>query len=112
MQFVQKRKTLQWTAHSRMKMRFYHLSEARVKRVIHSPRRVEEGIAPNTIAMMQIAGSVRHPSEIWVMVAETKEKRRIISAWRYPGRTKEGRPLPEAVMQELREGVEAATEHA
>jgi hypothetical protein len=46
---------IHWTNHSRMKMKFYGLSEARVKRVLRAPKRVEEGIAENTIALMQPA---------------------------------------------------------
>jgi len=95
-------KTLHWTAHSREKMRFYKLSESRVKRVIHSPKRIEEGIAPRTIAVMQSAGSQKHPYEIWVMIQEQAQRRKIISAWRYPGRTKPGQPLPEEILRELR----------
>ena len=47
--------TLQWTLHAQAKMRQYRLSPARVRRVLHSPRRVEEGVAPKTIAAMQPA---------------------------------------------------------
>jgi len=79
--------TYHWTNHAREKMRYYHFSEQRVKRVLNSPKRVEEGIAPNTIAMMQVAGSKKHPYEIWVMIQKTKIRRKIISAWKYPGRT-------------------------
>lgn len=69
-------------------MRFYKLSEQRVLRILNFPKRVEEGIAPNTIAMMQQAGSKKHPYEIWAMIQETKARRKIISAWKYPGITK------------------------
>jgi hypothetical protein len=79
---------IHWTHHARDKMRFYKLSEARVRRVLHSPKRVEEGIAPKTTAMMQRAGSAKHPYEIWVMIEDTKNLRKIISAWIYPGITK------------------------
>ncbi len=96
-------KKLVWTKHSQAKMRYYGLSEARVKRVMNSPLRVETGIAPNTIAMLQKAGSVKHPYEIWTMIAEKKDARRVISAWRYPGRTKPGEPLPEEILREIRE---------
>ena len=34
-------------------MGYYRLSEQRVRRVLHSPRRIEEGVAPKTVAMMQ-----------------------------------------------------------
>jgi len=125
---LSKPKTLHWTSHSRGKMRFYGLSEARVRRVIHAPKRIEEGIAPDTVAMMQSAGSAKHPYEIWLMIQETRtgadrtrtnvEKRtslcksvlsqresvaiKVISAWRYPGTTKPGQPLPEEILREIR----------
>ena len=108
MSFIQTSKTLHFTFHSRDKMRFYRLSEQRVKRVIHSPKRVEEGIAPKTIAMMQPAsvrsekGKVTWNQEIWVMIQDEKNKRKIISAWRYPGKTKPGQAIPEEIMRELR----------
>lgn len=59
-----------------------------MRRIIHSPKRIEEGIAPHTIAMMQVAGTTKHPYELWVMFQDKRGKRRIISAWRYPGQTK------------------------
>ncbi len=101
MVFISAAKKLHWTYHAQDKMRFYRLSEARVKRVIHSPRRVEEGVAPNTVAMMQPnvtvgnRGQEKWKQEIWVMVEEPLSKAKsqnkgmkIISAWRYPGVTK------------------------
>ncbi len=96
-------KKLFWTVHAKAKMRYYGLSEQRVKRVMNSPLRVETGIAPDTIAMLQRAGSIKHPYEIWVMIVEKKEERRIISAWRYPGITKPGESLPEEILREVRE---------
>ncbi len=98
---MRKPKTLYWTQHSREKIRYYKLSEARVKRVIHNPKRIEEGIAPKTIAMMQSAGSAKHPYELWVMIVEEKHRRKVISAWRYPGVTKLGDPLPEEILREI-----------
>lgn len=111
-------------------MRFYKLSEQRVKRILNSPHRVEEGIAPNTIAMMQAAGSKKHPYEIWTMIQRHKQKRnehrsiqtenkfpyesalspfksavKVISAWKYPGRTKAGESLPMEIIQEMNEAV-------
>lgn len=103
-----KSKILHWTYHARDKMRFYRLSEQRVRRVLHSPRRIEEGIAPKTVAMMQPAsirtrtGKSLWSQEIWVMVQEEKNRRKVISAWRYPGMTKTGQPLPEEVLREIR----------
>ncbi len=82
------RLVLFWTKHCQDKMKFYRLSKQRILRVLNSPKRIEEGIAPDTIAMMQSAGSQKHPYEIWVMIQETKARRKIISAWRYPGKTK------------------------
>lgn len=83
-------------------MRQYGLSESRVKRVMHTPKRIEEGIAPKTVAMMQRAGSEKHPYEIWIMISDKVDKRNIVSAWRYPGITKPGEPLPEAILREMR----------
>lgn len=95
-----------WTNHSVDKMRQYQLSEQRVRSVLNSFKRKEEGIAPNTVAVMQATGSVKHPTEIWVMYQSLNQnnkparnasktsllglrgglgKKRIISTWRYPG---------------------------
>jgi len=96
---------LSWTKHSICKMKYYGLSEQRIKRVLRNPGRTEEGIAPNTIAMMQLAGSKKHPYEIWLMYAKTKSKKIIISAWRYPGISPMGRsvPVPEGMQSEIEE---------
>ena len=100
-----------WTNHSQMKMKQYMLSEGRVKRVIRNPQRVEKGIAPNTLASMQKAGSKKHPYEIWTMYVINNSKQkfqnsqlktqnlgtgkiRVISAWKYPGITQPGDPIP------------------
>lgn len=104
-----------WTKHAKAKMRFYRLSEQRVRRVLNSPKRTEEGIAPNTVAMMQPAsiktkdGKQTWSQEIWVMVQEKRQGEsgkgkviKIISAWKYPGRTKPGEPLPEEILREIR----------
>lgn len=80
---------------------FYKLSEQRIKRVLNSPKRIEEGIALNTIAVMQPFGN-KNQHELWVMIQETKIRRKVISAWRYPGRTKIGEPLPEKILQEFK----------
>jgi len=65
-----------WTNHSLMKMRYYGLSQQRIKRVIKNPERIEEGIVEKTIACMQTAGSSKHPYEIWTMyqIPESKVK--------------------------------------
>lgn len=111
MPFIQKAKQISWTHHAQAKMAFYKLSEQRVMRVIHSPKRIEEGVAPKTVAMMQPtsvrieshrirtevvpakAGTQAKPKEtwsqeIWVMIQDLGKQRKIISAWRYPGMTK------------------------
>ncbi|MFH1246312.1 MAG: hypothetical protein V1489_00865 [Candidatus Liptonbacteria bacterium] len=103
MQITKKPRQLYWTAHSKTKMRFYGLSPARVKRILHSPARIERGIAPDTIAYMQRAGSKKHQYELWTMVEDQKELRKVISAWRYPGTTKKGEPLPPEILRELAE---------
>ncbi|HPW34598.1 MAG TPA: hypothetical protein PK367_02455 [Candidatus Paceibacterota bacterium] len=121
-----------WTKHAEFKMKFWQLSESRVRRVIHSPLRVEEGIAPDTVAMMQpvsykTKGGVRSwNQEIWVMVSKNQKEKnknkdnkkerendknknssvRIISAWRYPGVTKPGAPLPQEIINEIKEAAE------
>ena len=102
MVILRKSKKIFWTNNAKDKMRFYKLSEQRILRILNSPSRIEEGIAPNTIAMMQSAGSVKHPHEIWMMIQETKVRRKIISAWKYPGKTKPGDPLPEEILRELK----------
>ena len=100
MPLLRKPVQLQWTLHARAKMNHYRLSPARVRHVLHSPKRVEEGVAPKTIAMMQpvsmklIAAKTGGPQkeswsqEIWVMVQDVADARKVISAWRYPGVTK------------------------
>ncbi len=114
-----------WTKHSLEKMAFYGLSENRIKRVLRNPQRTEKGIAPETIASMQSAGSKKHPYEIWVMYqiktqkqkTKTKELKNktknfknqkttkiiIISAWKYPGVSKPGEsmPIPQDILEEI-----------
>lgn len=96
-------KTLLWTNHSQAKMRQYRLSEARVRRVLSFSARVEFGVADKTLALMQKAGTAKNPYEIWVMVQDTPKQRKIISAWRYPGETKPGEPLPKEILREFKE---------
>lgn len=63
-----------WTRHCVGKMMQYGLSPQRVKRVIRSCERVEEGVAKNTVAVMQPnsikfdkSGKKKWSQEIWVM---------------------------------------------
>ncbi len=102
-----------WTRHSRFKLRQYHLSESRVKRIIRHPLRVEEGILQGAIACMQPAGGAKY-SEIWAMYVLIKPipdpvgdksqtpKIKIITAWRYPGRSPERNPIPQNILQEVK----------
>lgn len=108
--------TIRWTKHSKRKMQQYRLSEKRVLRILRKPDRKEEGIASGTIARMQITGTKKHPTEAWMMYQIIKKSPntgqakiiKIISAWRYPGRTPVGqRPvIPEDILEELfQEGI-------
>lgn len=103
-----------WTNHVGRKMMFYGLSADRIKRVIRVPKRSEKGIAPGTIAVMQPTTS-KKPSEVWVMYAESaklkvkdsKQRKIIITAWRYPGVSpiRDEIPIPADILEELkREG--------
>ena len=91
---IPRSRQLVWTSHAKAKMQFYKLSPARVRRVLNVPKRIEEGVAPKTVAMMQ-PGSVKTSGqketwnqEIWVMFQDSPQERKVISAWRYPGVTK------------------------
>lgn len=92
-----------WTKHAQEKMRYYNLPESRVKRVFRYPKRIEEGVAENTVAAMQSAGSKKHPYELWIMYQIKDGIIKIISAWKYPGVTKSGDrvPVPEDILEEL-----------
>lgn len=99
----------QWTLHSIAKMKQYNLSESRVKRVINNPKRKEVGIAPGTIAVMQ-PNSSKHSYEFWAMyqiikskIKSQNAKIRIITAWKYPGKSpiKGPIPIPIEILEEL-----------
>ena len=102
-----------WTNHIKNKMLFYGLSEQKIKSVLQSPKRKEEGIAPDTVAAMQSSRGKKKPEEIWIMYRSLREPRirsvmrgtriLMISAWRYPGITKPGqKPLiPQEILDEL-----------
>jgi len=107
-----------WTNHVMRKMMHYGLSADRVKRVMRSPTRSEKGIAPDTIAVMQPAGSKAKPTEVWVMYASKKfakaktktvnfqlgPKKVIITAWRYPSisKVRDEIPIPADILAELK----------
>lgn len=101
---------IHWTNHAEEKLRFYRLSQSRVLRVLRHPKRKEEGVAPNTVAAMQPAGSKKHPYEIWVMYqikkirnSKSRIKLKVISCWRYPGVSpvRQPPPIPEDALLEL-----------
>ena len=107
MNFAVNYRKLHWTNHIKNKMKYYGLSKQRIKRVFKSPDRKELGIAPNTIAVMQITGTKKHPAEIWLMFQDIQSKKEklinMISAWRYPGISPKGRfpEIPEDTLLEL-----------
>lgn len=113
LKFSRETKKIFWTEHVKLKMRYYGLSEKRVLKVLRRSDRREEGIVPKTVAAMQISGTKKRPTEVWMMYQVTNPKSearnlkskkiRIISAWRYPGRTPEGaRPIiPDDIAKEL-----------
>jgi hypothetical protein len=116
----------EWTQHAWMKMQYYGMSEGRIKRIIRFPARIEEGIADDTVAVMQPADSKNY-QELWVMytlvegdrraISKNKEKIernlheilgksgkkfRIITAWRYPGKSPERNPIPDEILMEVK----------
>jgi len=114
----QKFKTLQWTEHSKIKMRQYGLSKQKISGILRNPERIEQAIVPGLTAAMKTnkkfvskqpknppkANAFRRasaPGEIWVMYKDKNPSassgqatRKIISAWRYPGVTKPGDEIP------------------
>ena len=85
-------------------MRQYGLSKMKLLALLRKPERKEQGIADGTLALMQSNKSYGKPAsakgygrakgEIWLMYADNKEFRKIVSAWRYPGISKPGEPIP------------------
>lgn len=98
-------KKIHWTRHIKEKMKQYQLSERKILRIFKKPERKEIGIAPETIAVMQTAGTKKHPYEIWLMYQIKKSKIIMISAWKYPGKSsiKEPAPIPPEVFDGLEE---------
>ena len=104
-----------WTRHVVGKMKFYGISPDRVKRIIRFPNRTEEGIIPGAVAVMQptsirrtTEGKPDWKQEIWVMYKLVKQKDsknkkiKIITAWRYPGKSPKRDPIPLKIIQEIR----------
>lgn len=92
-----------WTKHSEEKRKFYQLSKQRILRVIRQPYRMEVGIAPNTIAVMQPTRKKNWRQEIWAMYQIDGQKIKIISVWRYPGKSPKQKPIPKEIIEELKE---------
>ncbi len=92
-----------WTKHAIEKMKYYGLSEQKIRKLFYNHEREEEGIAPTTIALMNTAGSSKRPTEIWLMYQLVEGKRvKIITAWRYPGVSKKQEiPIPDDIMLTL-----------
>lgn len=92
-----------WTKHSQYKMRHYGLSQQRIKRIIRHPARTEEAIIPKMIAAMQPAGGKRC-SEIWTIYQPVSKQKavRIITAWRYPGKSPVRNPIPKEILDEIK----------
>jgi len=105
-------RTYRWTRHAQEKARYYKLSESRIRRIIKSPLRREEGIAEGTQAAMQPSSYKRKDGkqtwnqELWVMYQTKKDNTIvIISAWRYPGKTTPSQPLPDMMVHEIEEAL-------
>lgn len=95
-----------WTMHSKKKLFQYALSPGVIKRALRFPDRKEEGIAEDTIAVMKDRSTKSVEKEIWVMYQKTSGmKKKIISAWIYPGKSPRNRKeifIPEDVLAELK----------
>jgi len=99
---------LYFTKHAQKKIKFYRLSKTRLKRVLLNPFRIEEGIAPQTFALMKPTKLKKEghkkiwKEEIWVMIQKENDLVKIISAWRYPGKSPEQNPIPPEIIAELK----------
>jgi len=116
-------KKLFWTEHSKIKMKQYGLSQQKLLGILRKPERKEKGIVPGTLAVMKtnkiffkqkqitVANAWQKPrkapGEIWLMYKDVKDLRKIISAWRYPGISKPGEPIPipEDIKNDLMRGI-------
>ena len=100
-----------WTRHAAEKMRYYRLTESRIKRIIRHPARTEEGVLEGAVACMQPSGGKKY-SEIWVMYliianrksqsTKCKKQIKIITAWRYPGKSPARDPIPAEILREVK----------
>lgn len=103
-----------WTNHSKYKLVQYGLSPNVVKKTINRPDRIEEGIAPNTTALMVRKDTKKNKREVWVMIQKKSKvknekskvndkKTKIISTWIYPGISPKGKDIyiPDDVWEEI-----------
>jgi hypothetical protein len=92
-----------WTNHSKYKLLQYGLSPTLVKKVIRRPARIENGIAPDTTAAMVRKDGKKIKKEVWVMYQKMGHRKKIISAWIYPGVSPKGKEIfiPEDVWEEI-----------
>jgi len=90
-----------WTNHSGIKMAQYGISPSFVKRIMRFPERTEEGIAENTVAVMK--PTVSKKQEVWVMYQLYGKRIKIITAWKYPGKSSERDPIPDEIKKEIRD---------
>jgi hypothetical protein len=91
-------------------MRQYGLSKQKLLGILRKPERREKAIVQGLVAVMKTnklffkekkidikkawQQPKKFPGEIWIMYKDTKDFRKIISAWRYPGITKPGEEIP------------------
>ncbi len=91
-----------WTDHSKHKMLQYRILPQKIKTILHSYNRKEEGIAPKTVAVMKRNDTPKRKEEMWVMYQQAG-KIKIISVWRYPGVSPKGQriEIPEDTLEYL-----------
>lgn len=81
----------------------------KIKTILKTHDRKEEGIAPKTVAVMKRNDTPKRKEEMWVMYVETKKEKlkakkiKVISVWRYPGISPKGKEfyIPEDTLKEL-----------
>lgn len=97
-------KNYKWTRHIKDKMIFYRISEQKIKTILKSPDRHEEGVAQNTNAAMKRNDTPKRKEELWVMYQKHGPKSLLISSWRYPGKSKPGKeiPIPDEILNEIK----------
>ncbi len=109
MQFIEPKndRNYLWTSHSKRKLFQYGLGPGVVKRVMRHPDRKEEGIAEKTVAVMKDKSTKSANKELWVMYQIVKSKKRVISAWIYPGKTEPGAEIyvPDEVWEEIQKKI-------